>query len=330
MVGNSVTTMKAIVVREAGGPERLETGDVAEPEPGPNDLKVAVEAAGLNFIDVYHRNGLYPMEYPITPGVEGAGTVTEVGRDVTGFGAGDRVGWVGTIGSYAQHQVIAADKAIPIPEGVETRVAAALLLQGITAHYLATDTFPLSSGDTCLVHAGAGGVGLLLTQIAAMKGARVITTVGTEEKADLSRSAGADHVIRYTEADFGDEVERLVGPNALDVVYDGVGAATFERSLDLLRPRGMMVAFGNASGPPPEISPLVLLRKGSLFLTRPTVAHYVQTREELIARADELFQWLLDGRLDVRIGRAYPLEQAADAHRALEGRLTTGKVLLIP
>lgn len=322
--------MKAIVVHESGGPEKLVLEQVADPTVGPEELVVDVESAGINFIDTYHRGGLYPLDFPFTPGLEGAGTVSAVGADVSGFSVGDRVAWVNVLGTYAGRQVVPASSAIPIPDGVGTDIAAAVLLQGITAHYLTTDTFPLNEGDECLIHAGAGGVGLLLTQIAHMKGAHVITTVGNEEKEKLSRGAGADEVIVYSEVDFKDAVESSIGPHNLDVVFDGVGAATFDRGIDLLRPRGMMVTFGNASGPVPEIAPLILAQKGSIFLTRPTMAHYMRTREEMLDRANDLFEWIESGALDVRIGAEYPLGQAADAHRALEGRQTTGKVLLHP
>lgn len=322
--------MRAIVVHETGGPENLVLEEVPEPTPGPGELLVEVDAAGLNYIDTYHRGGLYPMDFPLTPGLEGAGTVVGLGSGVTDFNEGDRVGWVSVLGSYAERHVVPADKAIPIPDGVDTGTVAAVLLQGLTAHYLATDTYPLVKEDICLIHAGAGGVGLLLTQIAKSRGARVITTVGTEAKAELSRAAGADQVINYAEEDFQQQVEDAFGANALSVVYDGVGASTFMKSLDLLRPRGMMVTFGNASGPPPDISPLLLSQKGSIFLTRPTMFHYLRTREELLARANDLFQWIADGSLEVRIGAEFNLADAADAHRALEGRKTTGKVLIRP
>lgn len=322
--------MKAVVIHRAGGPEELSFEDVADPVPGPGDLLVEVSAAGLNYIDTYHRIGLYPMEYPIVPGVEGAGTVIAIGEGVTGFSIGDRVAWAGPLGSYAERKVVPADRAVPVPTSVGLDVAAAVLLQGITAHYLANDTFPLGEGDKCVVHAGAGGVGLLLTQIARKKGAMVITTVGSEDKAALSRAAGADHVIVYTSADFKEAVEELVGPNQIDVVYDGVGQATFDKSLDLLRPRGMMVTFGNASGPVPPVAPLTLSQKGSLFLTRPTMAHYIRTREELLGRTNDLFDAIADGWLDVRISERFPLSRAGDAHTALESRQTTGKVLIVP
>jgi len=322
--------MKAVRFDSAGGPEVMKLVDVNIQEPAPGQVRVRQTAVGLNYIDTYHRGGLYPMNYPFTPGLEGAGTVVTVGDEVDDFSPGDRVGWLDVLGSYAETVVLAADRAIPVPDEVATDVAAAVLLQGVTAHYLATDTFSLEQGHRCLVHAGAGGVGLLLTQIATMRGAYVVTTVGSEEKAELSRGAGAREVIVYTEVDFKDAVEDSLGPHALDVVYDGVGAATFDKSLDLLRPRGMLVTFGNASGPAPEVSPLTLMQKGSVYLTRPTMAHYIRTRDELISRVDDLFTWIEDGSLQVRIGERFPLERAADAHRALEGRTTTGKVLLHP
>ena len=322
--------MKAIVISEPGGPETLALAEVPEPEAGPGEILARVDAAGLNYIDTYHRTGLYPVEFPLIPGLEGAGTVVSTGPDVETISVGDRIGWVEAMGSYAEQVVVPAARAITVPDDVPIETAAAVLLQGLTAHYLATDTFSVGEGDTCLVHAGAGGVGLLLTQIATRKGARVITTVGTPAKAELSRAAGASDVILYSETDFAEAVESLVGPHALDVVFDGVGKATFDKSLDLLRPRGMMVTFGNASGPVPEVSPLTLMAKGSLFLTRPTMRHYLQTTEELLGRAGDLFRWIGEGELEVRIGERFPLAEAAEAHRALEGRKTTGKVLLIP
>ena len=322
--------MKAMVVRESGGADKLLFEEVDDPTQREGELLVGVESAGVNFIDTYHREGLYPLDLPFTPGLEGAGTVTAVGDAVDDLDVGDRVAWVSVLGSYAERHVVPAADAIRVPDEVDTDLAAAVLLQGITAHYLANSTFPLSDGDRCLVHAGAGGVGLLLTQIAKKRGAHVITTVGSAEKAELSRGAGADDVIVYTETRFKDEVEARYGPNPLDVVYDGVGASTFDDGLDLLRPRGMMVTFGNASGPVPEVSPLLLAQKGSIFLTRPTMRHYMRTRAELMERVTDLFDWIADGSLDVRIGAVYPLEEAAGAHQALEGRGTTGKVLLHP
>lgn len=322
--------MRAVVVREAGGPDRLELTHKDPPEPAAGELLVDVAAAGLNFIDTYQRTGLYPMEFPFTPGLEGAGIVSKVGDGVDAFAVGDRVAWSGVLGSYAEQHVVPTSSALPIPDEVDLETAAAVVLQGITAHYLATDTFPLSEDHICLIHAGAGGVGLLLTQIAKMRGAHVISTVGTEAKAELSRAAGADDVIVYTEVDFKSAVEDLVGERSLHVVFDGVGKATFDKGIDLLRPRGMMVTFGNASGPVPEIAPLLLSQKGSLFLTRPTIADYIQTRAELESRVSDLFSWIAAGDLDVLIGARFPLTEAGAAHLSLEGRDTTGKVLLIP
>ncbi len=323
--------MRAVVIDKHGGPEVLDYRDHPDPSPGPGEAVVAVTAAGLNFIDVYHRTGLYPVELPLVPGSEGAGIVVAVGDEVAWPAAGDRVAFSQVLsGSYAELAKVRASELVAVPDGVELETAAAAMLQGLTAHYLTTSTFPLSEGDSCLIHAGAGGVGLLLTQMAKMKNATVITTVGSDEKAELSKAAGADHVINYAQSDFAEAVESLVGSNTLSVVYDGVGRTTFERGLDLLRPRGMMVTFGNASGPPPEISPLILAAKGSLFLTRPSLPHYVATREELEWRATELFDWILSGEVQVRIGATFTIDQAADAHNALEGRATTGKVILVP
>lgn len=322
--------VKAIVIRENGGPEKLVLEEIEEPVPGNDELLVEVIAAGVNFIDTYHRGGLYPMPFPFTPGLEGSGTVIGVGKGVSGFALGDRVGWTTALGSYAEKHVVPADKAVVIPDGVDIAVVAAGLLQGITAHYLARETFELKDGDKCLIHAGAGGVGLLLTQIAKMSGAKVVTTVGTDEKAALSRRAGADHTVVYTREDFKTSIIDLFGERSLDVVYDGVGRDTFMDGLELLRPRGMMVSFGNASGPPPEISPLILSQKGSLFLTRPTISDYIASRRELLARTEDLFAWIATGELEVRIGAQFALADAAEAHRALESRKTTGKVLLKP
>lgn len=322
--------MRAIIVSELGDADVLAVAEIAEPEPGAGELLVEVDAAGLNFIDTYHRTGLYRLDLPFTPGLEGAGTVLDLGEGVTGFDVGDKVGWVNVLGSYAERHVIPAEKAIPIPASLDTEVVSAVLLQGITAHYLATDTFPLTPGDKCLIHAGAGGVGLLLTQIAKIRGATVFTTVGTDEKAELSRAAGADHVIVYTRSSFGAAIEEISGPRSMNVVYDGVGAETFLEGLDVLAVRGMMVTYGNSSGPVPEISPLILSKNGSLFLTRPTMAHYMRSREELLTRTSQLFEWINQGVLRVRIGAEFPLEEAAGAHRALEERKTTGKVLIRP
>ncbi len=322
--------MKAIVVSELGGPEKLALQEIPDPEPGPGEVLVDVAAAGVNFIDVYHRIGLYDLGLPFTPGLEGAGTVAGVGTGVEELAVGDRIGWTNVLGSYADKHVVPVEKAVPIPDGLDTATVAAVLLQGITAHYLATDTFTLRRGHRCLIHAGAGGVGLLLTQVAKLKGAEVFTTVGSAEKAELSRAAGSDHVIDYSQAEFGDAIEAIAGPRSFDVVYDGVGASTFSRSLDMLRPRGLMVSYGNASGPVAEISPLILSQKGSLYLTRPTMAHYIPTREALLARCGELFDWIGSGDLRVRVGAEFSLSDAAEAHRDLQARRTTGKVLLRP
>ncbi len=322
--------MYGIRVAQHGGPEVLEWGELEDPVQGPTDLVVDVAAAGLNFIDVYQRTGLYRMPLPYTPGFEGAGVVRAVGEQVGRFAVGDRVAWASALGSYAQQVRVPEHVAVTVPDGVELDVAAAVLLQGMTAHYLAVDTFPLQEGGRCLIHAGAGGVGLLLIQIAKRRGAEVFTTVGTEDKAEFATGAGADHVIVYRDTDFGAEVERMAGAKPLDVVYDGVGQATFDRSLELLRPRGMMVTFGNASGPVEPFAPLRLTDAGSLFLTRPKLADYIATREELERRASDLFSWVADGSLDVRIGACLPLEDAADAHRLIESRQTSGKVVLAP
>ncbi|HVR33926.1 MAG TPA: quinone oxidoreductase [Acidimicrobiia bacterium] len=322
--------MKAIQMTTTGGPEVLEWTEVPDPDPGPTQVVVDVEAAGLNFIDTYHRTGLYPMTLPLVPGLEGAGTISAIGNEVDDLTVGDRVAWSSGIGSYAQRVAVSAAHVVPVPEDVSSDVAAASMLQGLTAHYLAIDTYPLEQGSKCLIHAGAGGVGLLLIQIAKMQGAEVFTTVGSTEKAELARAAGADHVILYRDVDFGDAVEEVAGPHALDVVYDGVGQTVFDRSLELLRLRGMLVQFGNASGAVEPVSPLRLSRGGSLFLTRPTLFHYVSTRPELMARASDLFAWIGSGALHVRIGATFPMSDAAEAHRALEARKTTGKVLLTP
>lgn len=322
--------MRAIVIRESGGPEKLLLENVEEPQAGEGELLVSVTAAGLNFIDTYQRRGLYPIDMPFTPGLEGAGTVVDVGADAGGFSPGDQVGWTDVIGSYAELIRLPVSRAIAVPSNVPEKVVAAVLLQGLTAHYLVTDTYPLSEGDRCLIHAGAGGVGLLLTQMAKAKGAEVITTVGSANKEEASRAAGSDMVINYSDQDFKEAVEERYGPNSLHVVYDGVGAATFERGLDLLRLRGMMVTFGSASGPAPDIAPLTLAQKGSLFLTRPTLFHHVAGPGELQTRADDVLSQADSGSLTVLIGAEYPLEKAADAHRALEGRETMGKVLILP
>lgn len=300
------------------------------PVPGAGEIRLRVEAAGVNFIDTYQRSGLYPVKLPHTLGMESAGVVTAVGAGVTEFRVGDRVASARTAGAYAQEALAPAAHVVRLPEAVATKTAAALMLQGMTAHYLACDTFPLKAGDTALVHAGAGGVGLLLTQIAKQRGARVLTTVGTEEKAKLSREAGADAVCIYTKENFVDAVKAFTDGRGVDVVYDAIGKDTFEGTLASLRPRGMFVSYGNSSGPVAPFAPLLLSQKGSLFFTRPTLTHYTQTTAELNARAGDLFAWAGSGVLKVRIGATFPLAAAGEAHRALEGRATTGKVLLIP
>ncbi len=325
--------MFAIRVHEHGGPEALVGEEVPDPLAGPGEVVVAVEAVGVNFIDVYQRSGLYPVERPFVLGQEAAGTVESVGDGVTEVAVGDRVAWAGPMGAYAQRCALPAEKAVRVPDGVAPEVAAAAMLQGMTAHYLVTDTFPLAAGHRCLVHAAAGGVGLLLVQLAKAAGAEVFATVGSPAKAELARAAGADHVLPYADddgRDFGALVEDVAGPRPLDVVYDGVGAATFDTGLGLLRRRGTMVTFGNASGPVDPVPPLRLSQGGSLHLTRPVLGDYTATREELVARAGAVLGAVAAGRLDVRVGARFPLAEAADAHRLLEGRGTTGKVLLLP
>jgi NADPH2:quinone reductase len=322
--------MKAIQITEVGGPEKLILVDIYRPEPGAGEVLVKIEAAGLNFIDTYQRAGLYPIELPYVLGMEGAGTVETVGPNVTGFSPGDTVAYAMTAGSYAEFNVVPAALLIRVPDGVATRQAAALMLQGMTAHYLAHSTFPLQAGDRCLVHAGAGGVGRLLIQMAKMAGATVYATVGTEEKAELARECGADAAILYDQVNFQEEVMRLTDGEGVEVVYDSVAKATWERSLHSLKERGMLVLYGNASGPAPAINPLLLSAGGSLFLTRPVLGNYVATREELEWRAGEILGWVQDGSLTLRTEFDYPLAEAADAHRVLEGRQTTGKVLITP
>jgi len=321
--------MKGIRVHATGGPEALRYEDVPDRSLSAGEVLVHLEAIGVNFIDVYHRTGLYPRPLPFTPGVEGAGVVAGVGPDVTGLTVGDRVAYPGVPGSYAEYAVAPAARVVKVPEGIDARTAAAVMLQGITAHYLVHSTYPLRSGDCALVHAAAGGVGLLLVQMAKRLGARVIGTVSTEAKADLARAAGAEHVILYTRQDFEAETKRLTGGRGVQVVYDSVGKTTFDKGLNVLALRGSMVLFGQSSGPVPPIDPQVLSTKGSLFLTRPTSAHYVATREELLQRVGDVFTRIQAGSLTVRIERQLPLAQAADAHRLLESRQTAGKVLLI-
>ena len=323
--------MKAIRVNEHGGPEALAFEDVETPEPGPGQARVRLAASGVNFIDVYMRTGVYPGETPFTLGLEGAGEVEAVGEGVEEVSVGDHVAWAGVPGSYAERVVVPVDRLVPFNVTmVEARVAAAVMLQGMTAHYLSHSTFPLQEGQTALVHAAAGGVGLLLCQMAKMRGATVIGTAGTEEKAALAKEAGADEVILYREQDFTEETNRITGGEGVDVVYDSVGKDTFDGGLDCLKTRGYMVLYGGSSGQVPPLDPQVLNRKGGLFLTRPAMAQYTATREELLWRAESLFSWLGQGNLDVRIGGAYTLEDAAQAHEDLEARRTTGKLILIP
>jgi NADPH2:quinone reductase len=321
--------MRAIRVHEHGGVEKLRLDELAVPEPKTGEVRVRVEAVGVNFIDTYQRSGLYPLPLPCTLGLEIAGTVAAVGPGATGFKPGDRVASARASGGYADEAIVAAAQLVPVPAGVSARQAAAVLLQGLTAHYLACDTFALKPGDNALVHAAAGGVGLLLVQIAKRRGARVIGTAGSEEKARLAREAGADEVVVYTREDFVAAARRFTGGRGVDVVYDGVGKDTFEGSLNSLRPRGLLASFGNASGPVAPFSPLVLAQKGSLFLTRPTLLHYTQTEDELRSRTADLFRWLAAGELRVHIGATFPLAEAAAAQSALESRGTTGKVLLL-
>ncbi len=325
-----VGLMQAIRIHELGSAEKMRLEDISVPMPGPGEVRFHVEAAGLNFIDTYKRSGLYPMPLPFIVGQEAAGVITAVGAGVTEFHVGDRVATVSANGAYAQEAIAPAAQLVRVPAGVTSANAAAVLLQGMTAHYLACDTWALKPGDTALIHAAAGGTGLLLTQIAKKRGARVLATVGSDHKVALAREAGADAVCVYSRENFTDAARAFTADRGVDVVYDGVGKATFEGSLNSLRPRGMMVSFGNASGAVPEFKPLLLSQKGSLYLTRPNLAHYTQTPAELRQRAADLFAWIADGSLRVRIGATFPLAQAVDAHRALEGRATTGKVLIVP
>lgn len=320
--------MRAVRVHAPGGTDAMGVEEVPRPTPGVGEALVRVEYAGVNFIDIYKRTGLYKIPMPSTLGEEGAGIVESIGGAVSTVRVGDRVAWASVLGAYAEYSVVPATRLVPVPKSVETRVAAAVMLQGMTAHYLALTTYPLKDGDRCLVHAAAGGVGLLLVQIAKHRGAFVIGTAGSDEKAELARKAGADEVIVYTRQDFVAEVKRITESRGVNVVYDSVGQSTFLKGLDVLVPRGMMVTFGQSSGAIPPMDPLLLSQKGSLVMTRPTLAHYIATREELLQRAGDLFEWIGRGELDVRIGAEFPLSQVAEAHQALEGRKTTGKVLL--
>jgi NADPH:quinone reductase len=322
--------MKAIQVQQPGGVEALQFVDIPVPKPKPNEAVVKIAASGVNFIDVYLREGRYKAPLPFVNGQEAAGAITEVGADVKTVKSGDRVAYAGPLGAYAEYAAVPADRLVPVPSGVSDRDAAAAMLQGMTAQYLAYDTFPLKAGQTALVHAAAGGVGLLLVQMAHNIGARVIGTVSTDEKAQLAREAGADEIILYTKSDFEAETKRLTGGKGVDVVYDSVGKTTFEKGLNVLRPRGMMVLFGGSSGAVAPFDLIQLSAKGSLFVTRPTLGHYTITRHELVSRAEAVFAMIAAGKLKLRIEHIYKLEHAQQAHRDLEGRKTTGKILLIP
>ena len=322
--------MKAIQFHSTGGPEVLEVADLSIPEPGPGQILIRIEAIGVNFIEIYFRKGVYKAALPLIPGSEAAGTVEELGPGVTGFAAGDAVVSTGVIGSYAEYALVPAAQLVKIPQGLSMEQAAAAMLQGMTAHYLVHSTYPLKACDTALVHAGAGGVGLLLTQMATRIGARVITTVSTKAKAELSREAGASDVILYTEKNFEVEVKRLTGGKGVDVVYDSVGKTTFEGSLNCLRPRGLLALFGASSGPVPPFDLIQLSGKGSLFITRPTLWHHIATRPELDWRAGDVLGWAASGELKLRTEHMYPLAEAAQAQTDLEARKTTGKILLEP
>ena len=322
--------MKAIRIHEHGGPEVLQYADIPDPTPQAHEAVVKIDAAGINFIDIYFRTGLYPTKLPFTNGQEGAGTVVAVGADAGDVKVGDRVAYTGVQGSYAEYAAVPADRLVPVPEGLDTKTAAAVMLQGMTVHYLTHSTFKLGPGHTILTHAAAGGVGLFLVQVAKMLGARVIGTCSTEEKAARARTAGADAVILYTEQDFAAETKRLTGGRGVDAVYDSVGKATWEGSLNSLKPRGTMVSFGNASGPVAPFSPLELTKRGSLFLTRPSLFHYIASREDLVRRAGDVLDWVQSGKVKVHIGEEFALAQAAEAQTKLAARQTSGKLLLTP
>jgi NADPH:quinone reductase len=322
--------MKAIQVSQTGGPEVLTLVDLPIPEPKPNEALVQIKATGVNFIDVYVREGRYPVPLPFVDGQEAAGIVTKVGSEVTNVAVGDRVAYVAVLGSYAEYAAVPAAKLVHIPEGLDFTQAAAAMLQGMTAHFLSHSAYPLKRGESCLIHAAAGGVGLLLVQMAKRIGAQAIGTAGSQEKASLAREAGADEVIIYTEQDFEAETRRITDSEGVHVVYDGVGKSTFDKDLNVLRLRGYLVLFGGSSGPVPPFDLMKLSQKGSLFITRPTLVHYTATRDELEWRANDVLQMIVRGELTLRIHKTYPLEQAQEAHRELEGRRTSGKLLLIP
>lgn len=321
--------MKAIQVKQLGGPEVLQVTEIPDPQPKPNEAVVKIGAAGVNFIDAYQREGRYKVSLPFVIGQEGAGTITAVGSDVTTLKPGDRVAWTSVLGAYAEYAAVPADRLVSIPQGVSDEQAAAVMLQGMTAHYLCHDTFPVKRGNTVLIHAAAGGVGLLLVQMTHNLGARIIGTVSTDDKAHLARDAGVDDVIIYSKTDFEQETKKLTDGKGVDVIFDGVGRTTFEKGLNILRPRGYMVLFGGSSGPVPPFDP-IQLSKGSLFLTRPTLIHYIATPEELQRRAADVFGMIRDGKLKLTMEHTYPLSEAQQAHRDLASRKTTGKLLLIP
>jgi NADPH2:quinone reductase len=322
--------MLAMRVGAHGGPEALQLEDIPTPEPGPGQVRIKVEAIGVNFVEIYQRKGQYKMALPFTPGAEAAGTVDAFGPEVTDVRVGERVASVEVLGSYAQYALVDADHVVALPDSISSESAAAVMLQGMTAHFLTHSVFPLQPGQTALVHAAAGGVGQLLVQIARKRGARVITTAGSEEKARIARAAGADEVILYTQTDFETETKRLTNGAGVDVVYDSVGQTTFEKGLNVLKPRGLMALFGQSSGPVAPLDPQTLNAKGSLFLTRPTFRHYVATREELLWRANDLFDWMMTGELRVRVDKTFPLTEAGAAQQYLEDRKTRGKALLLP
>jgi NADPH:quinone reductase len=322
--------MKAIQVQKTGGPEVLTLVDIPVPKPKPNEALIKIGAIGVNFIDTYLREGRYPAPLPFVDGQEAAGTVTEIGSEVKNVKPGDRVAYTNVLGAYAEYAVVPAERVVHIPDKLDFKQAAAAMLQGMTAHYLVYSTYPLKKGETALIHAAAGGVGLLLVQMAKAIGARVIGTAGSEEKCQLAKQNGADEVINYSTSDFEAETKRLTDGKGVDVVYDGVGKATFDKDMNVLRPRGYLVLFGGASGAVPPFDPITLSLKGSLFLTRPTLIHYIAKREELDRRAGDVLGWVADGKLKLRIAHVYKLEDAQQAHRDLEGRKTTGKLVLIP
>jgi NADPH2:quinone reductase len=322
--------MRAVRVHRFGGPESLVYEEAPVPEPGPGQVRLKIEASGINFIDVYFREGRYPGQLPITLGSEAAGVVDALGPGVTDFKPGERAAYAMIRGSYAEYAVVPADELVAVPDGIDARTAAAALLQGMTAHYLVYSTYPLQAGDTALIHAAAGGLGLLLVQVARMRGARTIGTVSTPAKAQLAQKAGLDDAILYTQVDFEQEVKRLTGGKGVNVVYDSVGKTTFEKSLNCLKPRGYLVLCGQSSGAVPPFDPQVLNPKGSLFLTRPTLGHYIADRAELLWRAGDLFKWIAEGKLDIHIDRAFPFSEAAAAHTYLESRQSVGKLLLVP